>query len=192
MPGTVYIEILVHPTMKKVAVRPSTSENRSSIIWGIKSGTRIDPRMIPCAAYFNMLFSMFDWNTDNRYRLFGAVVQTGKEIAFLFDANEPGVFLKASVLHDPQKDPKTVMNRSGKRVGVLPATMSCCFGKEFLYEQSFSALHSMTKEEWKLRLEGQLFSNRNELHVTSYEELRAYIDEQLQCIDLWRAMDHEQ
>ena len=134
---------------------------------------------------------MFGWNTDNRYRLYGAAVQNDAEAAFIFDANEPGVFMKASALHRDDQESHTVMNRSGKRVGVLPAEISRAFGKEFLYEQSFSALRAMTKEQWKLRLEGQLFSTHTELHVTSYEELRAYIDKQLQGIDIWEALDHE-
>ena len=99
--------------------------------------------------------------------------------------------MKASTLHGDEEDSHTVMNRSGKRVGVLPAEVSRAFGKEFLYEQSFSALRAMTKEQWRLRLEGQLFSTHTELHVTGYEELRAYIDEHLQGIDIWEAMDHD-
>lgn len=191
MTGINQVELLVHPTMRKVAVRPADPENRNAVIWGVKSGNQIFPRVIPCAAYFATLYSMFDWNTENRYRLYGAVVQNGSEAAFLFDANEPGVFMKASTLHGDEEDSHTVMNRSGKRVGVLPAEVSRAFGKEFLYEQSFSALRAMTKEQWRLRLEGQLFSTHTELHVTGYEELRAYIDEHLQGIDIWEAMDHD-
>ena len=59
-----------------------------------------------------------------------------------------------------------------------------------MYEQSFSALKMMTREQWKLRMEGQLFSFQKELQVTGFEELRAYIDQHLQGMQIWEEADH--
>ena len=186
---TVQVEILIHPTKKKIAVRPAAADNRQSVIWGSKSGSTIYSRVIPFAAFYNTMFSIFNWNPDNRYRLYGSSVQNGDEVALVFDAAAPGIFLKTKALGD--NDASNMMNRSGKSVSVVPAEMSRSFGKAYLYEQSFSALRAMTKEEWKLRLSGQLFSTHDELHVTSYEELRAFIEEHLQGIDIWEATEYE-
>ena len=190
MTGVIRVEILVHPTIRKMAVRPASPEDRNAVVWGVKSGSQVFPRIVPCSAFFDMLYSMFSWNPDNRYRLYGTLMQNSNEAAYLFDANEPGVFMKASAIHGGERS-QAVMNRSGKRVGVLPAEVSRTFGKEFFFEQSFSALRAMTKEQWKLRLEGQLFSTHSEIHVTGYDELRAYIDEQLKDIDIWGALEHD-
>ena len=192
MGTVVQVELLIHPTLKKLAVRPASPENRQSVKWGTKSGATIYPRPIPSSAFYNTMFSLFGWNLDNRYRLYGTAVQNGNEAVLLFDALEPTVFLKAKNMDHSEFSAPVVMNRSGKSIGVVPADYSRSFGKSYLYEQSFSALKAMTKEEWKLRLGGQLFSTREELKVTSYEELRTFIGEHLRGIEIWEAIDHEQ
>ena len=73
----------------------------------------------------------------------------------------------------------TSINRAGKRIGALPAELSQSFGKDFYLEKSLADLTHLTKEEWQIRLEGQLCSTGKTLHVTPYEELKAFIQEEL-------------
>ena len=112
---------------------------------------------------------------------------------FHFDGNDAGAFLKANEIPQTSAEAnERVMNASGKRIGVLPASMSFGFGKEFLYEQSLTDLRAMTEDEWKLRIEGQLFYSQHDLHVTSYEELRAYIEQYLQGLDMSEVPEHDE
>ena len=54
------------------------------------------------------------------------------------------------------------------------------FGKPFyLHEQSYAALAQMNKDDWNLRMQGQLFETGIRLKVTGYDELRDYITSQL-------------
>ena len=80
---------------------------------------------------------------------------------------------------------------SGKRIGMIPKQMAYVFGREYFYELSLSALHHLTKEEWQLRIEGQLCSSGTPLRVTSYEELRSFIAQQLKDTELWEEKQHE-
>ena len=190
MPGIMQVEILIHPTMRKIAVRQAMPDNRNAVVWATKMDKRLKGRDIPCAAFYKTIFEVIGWDAGKRYRIYGTSVQDGAESAMLFDANEPGVYVKASELSMNGDGESTILNREGKHVGVLPASMSRSFGKEFLFEQSFSALKTMTREQWKLRMEGQLFSFEKELHVTGFEELRAYIDQHLQGMKIWEEADH--
>ena len=190
MPGIMQVEILIHPTMHKIAVRQALPDNRNAVVWTTKVDKRVKGRDIPCTAFYRTLFEIIGWDTAKRYKIYGTSVQDGAEAAMLFDANEPGVYVKASELKQEGHGEAVVMNREGKHVGVLPAAMSRSFGKEFMYEQSFSALKMMTREQWKLRMEGQLFSFQKELQVTGFEELRAYIDQHLQGMQIWEEADH--
>ena len=191
MPQVLRIELLVHPSLKKIAVRPAEEGNRNAIVWGTKSGASVYARNIPGTAFLGTLFTLFGWNRDNRYRLYGASVQSGEGSAFLFDATEPGIFVKDRHIPRDSINMPMIINRKGRHVGAVPEELSKTFGREFLYEQSLASLHKLTKEEWKLRMEGKLFASRGELHVTSYEELRAFIEEQLQGVEIWEAMNHE-
>ena len=40
-------------------------------------------------------------------------------------------------------------------------------------------LRNLTRQEWQTRLSGQMVSTGTELQVTSYEELRSFIQEEL-------------
>ena len=187
------VEFLVHPTLKKFAIRPTVADNRNAVRWGSKSGREMNARVIPCAAFFDTIFSLFGWNTANRYRLYGSLIQHEHGAAFIFDGNDAGAFLKANEIPQTSAEAnERVMNASGKRIGVLPASMSFGFGKEFLYEQSLTDLRAMTEDEWKLRIEGQLFYSQHDLHVTSYEELRAYIEQYLQGLDMSEVPEHDE
>lgn len=48
-------------------------------------------------------------------------------------------------------------------------------------EQSMcmTELRNLTRQEWQTRLAGQMVSTGTELQVTSYEELRSFIQEEL-------------
>ena len=46
-------------------------------------------------------------------------------------------------------------------------------------EKSMIELRNLTRQEWQTRLAGQMVSTGTELQVTSYEELRSFIQEEL-------------
>ena len=45
--------------------------------------------------------------------------------------------------------------------------------------RSLSALASMTKSDWELRMKGQLFETGKKLNVTGFDELKRYITSEL-------------
>ncbi len=57
--------------------------------------------------------------------------------------------------------------------------MSQSFGKDFYQEQTAAELVRQTKENWQIRLEGRLCNSGRKLKITPYEELKAFIQEQL-------------
>ena len=62
-----YIEILIHPRERKIAVRRATRDNRNAVMWAKLEGGRQVPREIPCAAFSDTFFSLFGWNKNYRY-----------------------------------------------------------------------------------------------------------------------------
>ena len=71
------------------------------------------------------------------------------------------------------------LNRSGRRIGAISGDMTSTFGKDFYEEQSADELVRQTPENWKIRLEGKLCSIGQRLKITPYEELKAFIQEEL-------------
>lgn len=63
--------------------------------------------------------------------------------------------------------------------------MTSSFGKQFYaQEKSVTELQRQSEEDWMLRLEGQLFETGNKLRVTAFEELKSFITQELQGVDI--------
>lgn len=180
-----YVELLINPVEMKFAVRPTDPGNRNGVVISKTCGGRPKPRDIPSAAFSDTVFSLFGWNTDCKYRMTGVLCEGEGELAYIFDVQDSEAFFKSYVLptkaqgEDGENNVQPLMP-VGKHIRAIPAQWTRTFGKEFyLHEQPLSALASMTKSDWELRMKGQLYETGKKLHVTGYDELRQYITSEL-------------
>ena len=180
-----YIELLINPIEKKFAIRPTAATNRSGVLFSKTNGGKFYPRDIPSAAFGSTLFSLFGWNTDYKYRILGVLCEKEDELAYIFDVDDSEALLKSYVLPSQQttEDGKSSiqpLTPVGKHIRAIPEKWITSFGKQFyLHEQTFSALENMTKNDWELRMEGQIFETGKRLKVTGFDELKEYITQEL-------------
>ena len=179
----IYAELLVHPVKRQFAVRSTKSTNKNAVVWVRNYEKQKYSKDISAAAYFNTLFSLFGWKTDYKYRMIGSLYENGEERAYIFNADEADVFIDSEfvMLSARTEDDMKIkpIGKNGNRIRALPEHLIHSFGKEFYIANAISAIDSQTKETWQIRMEGQLFDNGNQLQVTDYEVLRAYIKDQL-------------
>lgn len=71
------------------------------------------------------------------------------------------------------------ISRQGRRIHGVVGDFGRSIGNEYYVEKSMTELRNLTRQEWKTRLAGQMVSTGSELQVTSYEELRSFIQEEL-------------
>ena len=180
-----FVEILVHPLERKFAVRPTDKKNRNAVQISKLSGGIYYPRDIDAAAYFETLYSLFDWNTDRKYRIIGSLYEKDDEIAYIFNTSNSETFFNSHVvpLHTTEGDELVelqALTPSGKRIRAIPQEWTSTFGRDFyLHEQDISVLEQQSEEDWKLRLEGRLIETGQQFNVTSFEELKQYINQEL-------------
>ena len=181
IPKSVHIQLLIHPGKKTLAVRPAPAENKHTIRWSRKSNGRIVPRPIPTTAFSDTLFSLLDWDRDHKYKLHGSHLNNGTEEALLFSTQDASILIRKERLKaelNPEED-FTPLETSGKRVVAVPEQMARSFGKSFYEEKSMTDLIRQTAEEWKISLQGRLCSTGIRLNITPYEEIKAFIQEEL-------------
>ena len=92
------------------------------------------------------------------------------------------MFIKSGIVSAEavgEEAPGTPLNVSGKHIGAVPANRLHAFGKNFYLEKSLSELRAQTREQWQLRIEGQLFNSGVHLNVTGYDELKSFIQQEL-------------
>lgn len=183
-----YVELLVHPKKKKLAIRPSTKENKCAIQWTKDK----KPRKIACKAYIDTLFQLFCWKPDYKYKLYGCVYRDGEESACIFSTEDASVFIQRETLLSEmgdggaetgeEKEAVTtghLCNSSGKRIRAVTGDLGARFGNEFYVERTLNELEYLTGDQWLTRIEGQLCELGSELNITPYAELRAFIQQEL-------------
>ena len=186
---TNYIEILINPISRKLAIRPSTKENRNSVMASKSEKGILYPKIIPTAAFSETMFNLLGWNIENKYRILGTLYEQDDEIAYIFDTVDSEAYFKPNVLsnktEDADGDAVQPLMPSGKRIRAIPESWTSSFGKQFYaQEKSVVELQRQSEADWMLRLEGQLFETGYKLHVTGFEDLKRFITQELEGIDI--------
>ena len=180
-----YVELLVNPVEMKFAVRTAAKSSRNAVVFSKLSDGKYQPRDIAGAAYVETLFQLFGWSPDLKYRIAGALFQTETESAYIFDVNDAEAFIKSYLLSgskstEQAKEPVQPLSVSGKRVRAVPEEWIGSFGKQYyLHQQSFPPVCDQSEEDWKIRMEGQLYETGQKLRVTGFDALRDYICQEL-------------
>ena len=180
-----HVELLVNPVEMKFAVRTVAKSSRNAVVFSKLSDGKYQPRDIAGAAYVETLFQLFGWSPDLKYRIAGALFQTETESAYIFDFNDAEACIKSYLLSGPKsteqaKEPVQPLSVSGKRVRAVPEEWIGSFGKQYyLHQQSFPPVCDQSEEDWKIRMEGQLYETGQKLRVTGFDVLRDYICQEL-------------
>ena len=108
--------------------------------------------------------------------------EQGNEIAYIFDVSDAEAYFKPNKILGDSNDSQPLLS-SGKRVKAVPEEWANNFGKQYYFHrQTLEELERQCESEWKLRMEGQLFETGKKLTVTSFDELRRYIRQELSDI----------
>ena len=183
------IELLINPVEQKFALRTTTTANRQSVYCSKPKAGIYQPRTIPAAAFFKTLYQIFGWNLDYKYKIRGDIYQDGKETVYIFDIENAEIFFKSYMLptqeyannEDVSIQPLTP---SGTRIRAIPKEWADTFGDQYyIQSKTIEELKNQKEKEWKLRLEGQLYDTGKKMNITPFEELKAYIDEQLNGVE---------
>jgi hypothetical protein len=175
-----YVELMVHPLQKKIAIRPTKKENRYAIQWTSGGKTNKESRSISCKAFIETLFQIFDWELDYKYKLFGSVHTEGKESACIFTTTDAGVYIKKEQIISAGIDASgQFLSQSGKRVRGFAGDVGKRLGQDYYVEKTMQEMVRQTREQWQTRIEGRMCTTWEKLKVTPYEELRDYIRQEL-------------
>ena len=134
-----------------------------------------------------MLFrSLFGWNTECRYRIIGSLYEKDNEIAYIFDTTNSEAFFKSYVLTSQEaseagdKGSVQPYTPSRNRIRAIPQAWTDSFGKPYyLHEQTLAALAAQSEADWQIRMEGQLVETGRKINVTGFEDLKQYINQEL-------------
>ena len=179
------VELLIHPGQLKIAVRQAAKDSRQFVQWSKPRDGKYYARDISCTAFGDTLFELFNLVREHKYRAYGSFIENEGEAIYIFDLGDPEAFIQSYLVtgsNDTSEGSGSLcpLSISGKRIRAISQKWTERFGSDFYsHKLSSASLDLQNEEEWKLRMEGRLFETGEKLQVTAFDELRGYIQQQL-------------
>ena len=93
-PNTYFVQALINPHTKILALRPCGENERGAFQWCTMSKGKRQPRQSTCTLFFLKMFDMMHWNPDHRYKLLGNIIRANGEYLIAFDLTSTEVYQK--------------------------------------------------------------------------------------------------
>lgn len=167
-----YIQLLLHPTERKMAIRPCGKNDTHSIKWRPDATKALIPKTISCPHFSNALYQIMDWNPDYVYRVRGTWAKRGVDAIIVFPLQnaEPAAYMEVV-------DSETEKVRR-RRTTLCPEEWNDSFGEEFYdYALENSFYYLAPRADWNAQAKSILAPGVKQIAVLTPEELQASIEE---------------
>lgn len=165
-----YVQLLLHPTERRIAIRPCGSNDAHSIRWRPDPEKPLYSKTLNCQHFGNALYSIMTWNPDYAYKIRGTWARRGKEQIIVF--NLPNAVPIMTVPPENGEDAKA------KKVTLCPEEWADDFGEEF-YEHTLENgfYYIAPNTEWQSQAKSILAPGMEQFVSTTPEELQMSIEE---------------
>ena len=137
-----YVQLLLHPAERKIAIRPCRKHDTHSIRWRPDPQRPIYSKTLSCRHFGNALFIIMEWDPAYIYRVRGIWAKRGSEQIIVFNlANAVPAVLMPSDGED---------GKASRRVELCPAEWTGDFGDEFYEHIGENGFYYLASEnEWR-------------------------------------------
>lgn len=160
-----YIQLLIHPAERKVAIRPCSEHDIHSIRWRIDSEKPIQMKSISAPYFSNALYKISGWNPDYQYHIRGTWLCQDHEEIILFDISKA---ISATYVDCETEEGKR------RRVLLCPEEWNDSFGEDFYdfcIQNSFYYIRSGSS--WNSQAKGVAVHKPFQPVIMTEEELMA-------------------
>ncbi|MGI6700746.1 MAG: recombinase family protein [Christensenellales bacterium] len=164
-----FIQLLLHPAERKIAIRPCSSNDIHNIRWRSNPDKPFYVKTLSCQHFGASLYGIMNWNPDYLYRIRGIWAQRSDEQIMVFNlANAvPAVLM-------PQYGKEIIPKR---RVELCPEEWADDFGEEF-YEHTLENgfFYIAPNSEWNTQAKSIPAPGMNRFSAPSPEQLQISMD----------------
>jgi hypothetical protein len=177
-----YVELLVEPFKRVLAIRPSNKDNKCAVKWYNFStdGSR-KSRQIAMSACLPTIFDIFEWNQECRYKVSGSLNTNGTDSYLLFDISQAEMQIPEELMLDSDENATSTeyIDRARNAVTAYPASWADSFGNGF-YAQSEGHLPGINlMEDWDLGNCGKTYAFEEDITQKTTEDIQRDLDEVL-------------
>ena len=164
-----YIQLLLHPSERRIAIRPCVASDTHSIRWRPEPDKRIYQKALICHHFGNALFSIMGWDPEYVYKIRGTWASRGNEQIVVFNLQNaaPAVTVLSQSVESAKK----------RRVELIPEEWDDNFGPEF-YEHTLEngILFVMPNIEWHSQAKSIMAPGIEQYAVPTQEHLQLTIE----------------
>ena len=154
-----YIELLIHPTEKLLAVRSCTKNEKYGLKWSRTQSSKSNMKTISARAFMPTLFDLLGWNKERKYRCLGMFRSTADQQLLIFDLKDYETFFSAEIISSENGGIIPFTSRNGKTIIAYPAEWSDSFGSN-IYEQRLSRQNAViSTDRWNTNEDIQEYNN---------------------------------
>ncbi len=176
-----YVELLVHPVKKQLAIRPADKDNKYALQWAKGDKTHQMNRGVGCKAFRSVLSDIFECGDFDKYKIYGRIYRDGNTAVCIYTRYDACAYIRKEQYYSAvgAVAEGQILNKSGKCIRAVTGNLGKCFGTDYYEEKSRQEMSRLSKEDWKTRIDGQMCKMGEKLNVTSYEELKNFIERHL-------------
>ena len=166
--STSFVELLIHPELKLLVVRPSNKNSRNAVKWSVLKDN-YQPKDVSGRAFLPTLFDLLAWDKNAKYNVRGVRKTKDKETILVFSLEDTEVFFNQSSEGDPVPEEKSPIH-------AYPTEWAENFGDEYYRHAQIEEILALEhQDEWKTLSEGTAFETQD-LQVTDKMTLETEID----------------
>jgi hypothetical protein len=161
-----YVQLLLHPTERKLAIRPCSATDAHRIRWRGDPGKPITTKTICCPHFGTALFQIMNWNPDYLYHIRGSWAARARDEIIVFTLSNA---VPAAIMETVSDEDEETVRR---RVDMCPEEWSDTFGDDFYdYALDNSFYFLAPKTEWKADSKGVDVPGTQQLMIKTEEDL---------------------
>lgn len=171
-PNIKFVELLIHPSSKLLAIRPCSSETKNKVQWSRLKDGQLIPKPISGAAFLPTLYEIFKWDKKCKYRILGVAHQKDNENVLIFNMDDTEIRIPTntndvSALNNNTSD--TISD--SKSVLAYPADWMNSFGNNYYTQSQAPELTEFTADKnWQTASESKPYKEP-ELQTTPKETI---------------------
>ena len=166
-----YIQLLLHPSERKLAIRPCGADDIHSIRWRVDPEKPMLAKTISCPHFGNALYQIMEWNPDYVYHIRGSWVARANDEIIVFNLSNA---MPAAYFDAPSEDSDEVRRR---RIEMCPEEWKDTFGEDFYdYTVENSHYFMSPRTDWKADSESVLAPGLQQMTVKTEFELAKSIE----------------
>ncbi len=171
-PNIKFVELLIHPSSKLLAIRPCSSETKNKVQWSRLKDGQLIPKPISGAAFLPTLYEIFKWDKKCKYRILGVAHQKDNENVLIFNMDDTEIRIPTNTndVSSPNNNTPDTISDS-KSVLAYPADWMNSFGNNYYTQSQAPELTEFTADKnWQTASESKPYKEP-ELQTTPKETI---------------------